>query len=434
MRPRPLRLFSTVPLVCLLAMLGYPDEGAPTESARPPERTESVHLTLDLGSSGTRFCMYPVSIDRPSERPSERAGERAGERSGDQKRCRVTSQNPVCVKLSGGIAALVRNHSPEEVPALIGPKLQKAWEALGDSQKKGNLQLRERIHGVVALGTGGFRNPSTNLPDPRPEFQAVWAEINRFFKEEVKQEQVVARTISGLEEARLAWLGVAQQIPASVRDSFAIIEVGGASIQFATSGRSLAYEDLYAASEYRGQDYVFHKFAPPSGPTAPGFDACFHPGDRKQQDGPACMAFLRANVFSGSSINQLAYHFTPRRLYGLGAPWLGIFADYPSGPPWALKNDPSYSPKLSPGNLARLAERVCKLSDEEIATFAPNAFDLRKHSATGLGSGKACFTLSYHAGFLESVVMISQDAALLPGGDDQWARGAAVTREFFPDC
>ena len=30
--------------------------------------------------------------------------------------------------------------------------------------------------------------------------------------------------------------------------------------------------------------------------------------------------------------------------------------------------------------------------------------------------------------------MISQDAALLPGGDDQWARGAAVTHEFFPDC
>jgi hypothetical protein len=35
MRPRPLRLFSTVPLVCLLAMLGYPDEGAPTEVGPP---------------------------------------------------------------------------------------------------------------------------------------------------------------------------------------------------------------------------------------------------------------------------------------------------------------------------------------------------------------------------------------------------------------
>jgi hypothetical protein len=146
------------------------------------------------------------------------------------------------------------------------------------------------------------------------------------------------------------------------------------------------------------------------------------------------MAFLRANVFSGSSINQLAYHFPPRRLYGLGSPWLGIFADYPSTPPWRPKLDSSYSPKLSPGNLARLAEKVCKLSDDEIAAFAPNAFDLRKNPATGESSGKACFTLSYHAGFLESVAMISQDAALLPGGDDQWARGASVTHEFFPDC
>ena len=73
-------------------------------------------------------------------------------------------------------------------------------------------------------------------------------------------------------------------------------------------------------------------------------------------------------------------------------------------------------------------------SPDEIAAFAPNAFDLRKNPATGESSGKACFTLSYHAGFLESVAMISQDAALLPGGDDQWARGASVTHEFFPDC
>lgn len=416
---RPLRLFSSVPFVCFLSLLGYPDEGGHTEPVRPSERTESVHLVLDLGSSGTRFCMYPVTVDKAAE---------------EKKRCRVTSANPVCVKLSGGVAALVRGHSAEEVPGLIGPKLRQAWEALGDSQKKGNLPLRERIHGVVALGTGGFRRPSTNLPDPRPEFTAVWSEISRYYKEETKQEHVVARTISGLEEARLAWLGVSQQIPATVRDSFAIIEVGGASIQFATSGRSLEYEDLYAASEYRGQDYVFNKFAPAGGPTAPGFDTCFHPEDRSVQDGAACMAFLRNNVFAGSSINQLAFHFSQRRLYGLGAPWLGIFADYPAGPPWPLKNEPSYSPRLLPGTLAQLAQKVCKLSDEEIATFAPNAFDLRKNSATGRGSGRACFTLSYHAGFLESVKIISPDGALLPGGDDQWARGAAVTHEFFPDC
>ncbi|MBL8632266.1 MAG: hypothetical protein JNM40_03515 [Myxococcales bacterium] len=421
MRPRPLRLFSTVPIVCLLTLLGFPEDGRLGQPSRASDRTESVHLILDLGSSGTRFCMYPVSVERTDQ-------------SSDRKRCRVSSPNPVCVKMSGGIAALVRGHSAEEVPSMVLPKLRQAWDALGDAHKKGNPQLRERIQGVVALGTGGFRNPSTNLPDERREFQAVWAEIARFFKDEVKQQHVVARTISGLDEARLAWLGVSQQVPASVGDSFAIIEVGGASIQFATSGRSLDYQDLYAASEYRGQDYVFHKFAPPNGPTALGFDACFSPEDRSRQDGPACMAFLRANVFSGSSINQLAYHFPPRRLYGLGAPWLGIFSDYPSAPPWPPKLDTSYSPKLSPGNLARLAEKVCKLSDEEIGSFAPNAFDLRKNSATGESSGKACFTLSYHAGFLESVAMISQDAALLPGGDDQWARGAAVTHEFFPDC
>ncbi len=199
MRPRPLRLFSTVPFVCLLSLLGFPDEGAPNEAGRSAERTESVHLVLDLGSSGTRFCMYPVTVMKGQE----------------QKRCRVTSANPVCFKLSGGIAALVRGHSHDEVPSLILPKLRLAWEALGDPQKKGNPQVRDRIQGVVALGTGGFRSPSTNLPDERREFQAVWTEIARFFKEEAKQEQVVARTISGLEEARLAWLGVSQQIPAT---------------------------------------------------------------------------------------------------------------------------------------------------------------------------------------------------------------------------
>ena len=161
MRPRPLRLFSTVPIVCLLALLGLPEEGGLVPSHHFTERSESVHLVLDLGSSGTRFCMYPVSVER--------------EDKSDRRRCRVTSVNPVCVKTSGGIAALVRGHAADEVPSMILPKLRQAWDALGDSHKKGNPQLRERIRGVVALGTGGFRSPSTNLPDERREFQAVWA-------------------------------------------------------------------------------------------------------------------------------------------------------------------------------------------------------------------------------------------------------------------
>lgn len=423
MQKQPLRLYSAIPVVCFVSMLGFP----PGETSQDPlqttdrgsTRNHTVHLALDLGSSGTRFCMYPVWVDDAAPHG---------------KRCRVGSQAPTCVKMSGGIAALVRNHSPEDVPGLILPKLRSAWEALGDGRKKGNLDLRNRISGVVALGTGGFRDPSTNLPDPRPEFRAVWSEITRFFHEEARQGQVMARTISGLEEARLAWLGVAEQRFATSQDSFAIIEVGGASIQFATSGRSLDYEDLYAASEYRGQDYVFNHFAPAGSPVAPGFDACFHPEDRQQQDGISCMAFLRKTVFSGSSINQLAYHFAPRRLYGLGAPWIGIFSDWPSGPPWNPKLNDSYNAALSPTNLSLLTQRVCKLTDDEIAVFAPNAFDLRKNSATGQASGKACFTLSYHTEFLRSVIDIAQDGVLQPGGDDQWARGAAVTRDFFPHC
>jgi hypothetical protein len=62
MRPRPLRLFSTVPIVCLLALLGLPEEGGLVPSHHFTERSESVHLVLDLGSSGTRFCMYPSSV------------------------------------------------------------------------------------------------------------------------------------------------------------------------------------------------------------------------------------------------------------------------------------------------------------------------------------------------------------------------------------
>jgi len=421
MQRRSPRLFSVVPFVCFLSMFGFPPDETLRSVHRPPSEQEPVHLVLDLGSSGTRFCMYPISFD-PTADP--------------RKRCRAPTAglNPTCVKTSGGIAALVRNHSPEDVPGLITPKLRQAWEALGDLRKKGDPELRERIRGVVALGTGGFRDPNTNLPDPRPEFLAVWNEIIRFYREEAKQEHVLARTISGLEEARLGWLGVAQQVPASIKDSFAIIEVGGASIQFATSGRSLDYEDLYAASEYRGQDFVFNRFAPSGSPVAAGFDACFHPEDRSQQDGISCMAFLRKTVFSGSSINQLAYHFSPRRLFGLGAPWVGIFSDWPSAPPWPPKIDTRFNPKLMPRHLSMLAQRVCKMTDEEIASFAPNAFDLKKNPATGQASGKACFTLSYHAEFLRAVMEIAQDGVILPGGDDQWPRGASVTHEFFPEC
>jgi hypothetical protein len=383
-----------------------------------------VHLVIDIGSSGSRFCMYQVSgVD---------------DSTGS---CRVTGARAVCSRAKGGLARLTRGKPVAEVPSIIGPSLRSGWEALGDPAREGDPGLRARLRSAVALGTGGFRDGATGQPvdlATRPEWKAVFVEIERFLREEAHIPSVLARPITGEEEGRLAWLGLAQgaDLQRSPRD-FATIETGGATIQLAIGSKGARYADIEVATEPRGQDVVFDRLSAARDKGEPGgaeFDACYSPRERKRQDGTRCITLLRERVFKDSAVKGLADAKTPRRLYGLGLPWGDLFKSYPAAAPWPKKEDTAMHEKLSLGNLQQLAARLCPLSDDEIAGYAPRAFSIIKDPATGTSTGRSCFYIAYHAAFFEAVRHAAAAEEIFSADEDQWARGAAVTHDFFAGC
>lgn len=147
-----------------------------------------VHLVIDAGSSGTRFCPFYM---HPS-------------------RCELVFPEQDCfsVESRSGLADL----SEEEVQKVMGAGFQKL----------DGLQIQE----AVLLGTGGFRK----LPSSRQaqQIQMVKNALSAQFA--VSQ----ARVISGEEEARLAYMAVAAYRGGA---DHMILETGGATVQLAGRGR-----------------------------------------------------------------------------------------------------------------------------------------------------------------------------------------------------
>lgn len=395
--------------------------GPPTAAPPVVASVEAAHLVIDIGSSGTRFCVYRVS------RPGAGAG-----------RCQLATTRAVCSKSKGGLAKLTKGKPAADVPAIIGPNLRSAWESLADPNKEGgspeDAALRGKVQSAAALGTGGFRDSATGQPvdlATRPEWKAVFTEVERFLRDEAHIPSVTVRPITGEEEGRLAWLGLTQapDMQRAPRD-FATIETGGATIQLAVGQKGARYADVQVATEPRGQDVVFDRLAA----AAKDFGACYSPKDRKRQDGERCLALLREQAFKGAAVQALAESTPPRRLYGLGLPWGDLFKSYPAAPPWPKKEDSVMHEKLTLPGLQKLAVKLCPLTDDEIAVYAPRAFSIIKDPATGTSTGRTCFYVAYHAAFFEAVRHAAASDEIFSADEDQWSRGAAVTRDFFEAC
>lgn len=362
------------------------------------------HLVIDSGSSGTRFCVYLVARDAASTA------------------CRVGDAAPICAKSEGGLAALTEGKPAADVPGLVELRGDEAWAALEAAYVaagKPATQL-DLLRAAAALGTGGYRDPATAAPAAKPEWDAVWTTIDGFL-EGKGLTQVVAKAIPGEDEAKLAWVGVREAVDPS--GPFAILETGGATLQLGAGAPADAYDALVGASIYRGQNFEFKTLS-----SDPAFSVCSSPMDRTKQDGAKCVAYLTAKIHSDNALTALAKTVSPRALYGLGAPWSGLFREFPAAPPWTPKTDSEFGPGFTVENLKALAAKVCPLSDAELLAFAPNSYD-----ATTM-SGRACYAVSFHAAYLDSVKAVAMDATILAGGDDQWARGASVTPKFFADC
>lgn len=407
-------------LLCLLSVAGLATCSPVATVVRPgePAPEESVHLVIDLGSSGTRFCLYAV-------------------RSGPgQTSCSLVSPRPVCSRVRGGLAKLTKGRKAAQVSELIDPHLQSAWMLLGDPARGGDPVLRRRVRAAVALGTGGFRDWTTGQPKDRPEWQALFAEVEEFLLRETGLTSITARPITGEEEGRLAWLGLSQG--GSRPAEFAAIEAGGATIQFAVGKTGVAPQDIKVASDPLGQDVVFERFVSGSGAISKAFTACYNPKHPQKQNGGKCMELLLQKVFKNSTVHRLAEESTQRRLFGLGLSFTDLFRSYPASPPWLKKQDRTMHEKLNFEHIRQLTEKLCPMTDAEIAEYAPYALAIQRDPSSAAtatsGTGRACYYLAYRAALLASVSHVASSGELYPADEEQWPRGAAVSGELFADC
>jgi hypothetical protein len=369
--------------------------GAGGAGGSAPATEPRYHLVVNSGSSGTRFCVFDVTRELASER------------------CSVGAAQAICGKGSGGLAALTDGKPVAEVNALVLPKFEAAWTALEEAWVTSG---RDK----AALGTGGYRDSATAAPAMNPAWDEVWKSFEAYFKAKGIG-AVVAKAIPGENEARLAWVGVREAVAPS--EAFAIIETGGATLQLAAGAPGDAYEALVGTSIYRGLNYEFAALG-----TDPGFSVCSSPADRSQQSGAACIDFLLSKVHSDNALVDLAKTISARPLYGLGAPWTGLFKECPNQPPWMTKTGPELHSDFTLTNLRGLATLVCPMSDAELEAVAPESCEVVEKI------GRVCCTASYHAVYLESVKALAKDETIRAGGDDQWARGASVTSKFFSAC
>ena len=208
-------------LACTAPRVALPNRASPSPAVRTPMAplpTDTlVHLVIDLGSSGTRLCLYRVT------RPSLVSGRK------------LAQDRPVCSRVQGGLAKQTRGHRPERIAGLVDAPLRLAWQLLGDAQ------VGRRSHSAQSgadRGRAGYRRVSGSRHRPATEPSRVAAALSRgraILKQEAGLANVVAWPITGQEEGRLAWLGLTQS--ANPPQEFAAVEAGGATVQLAIGSR-----------------------------------------------------------------------------------------------------------------------------------------------------------------------------------------------------
>ncbi|MBW7857690.1 MAG: hypothetical protein H3C43_05215 [Leptonema sp. (in: Bacteria)] len=232
-------------------------------SVREPEKS-NLHLVIDAGSSGTRFCLFQMNY------------------SSNLPHCRVKSGECQNVNSSNGLASL---HSSQIKQAIDE----------GFAQIPNEKQLQ--INHVALLGTGGFRA----LPDTTRNSKI--SEIaNEIFKTGYP---ATVKVITGEDEALLAWRSITAE---NKSDTHGIVEIGGATLQVA-AGRSNTI--LSKVSYPLGMNTVKDKLKPTS--------ACFlDPNIDRFENCKNDLKPLLESLKPAIETDKLTY-------YGLGNPIQAIF-------------------------------------------------------------------------------------------------------------
>lgn len=392
-----------VAIACAACSAGPGREpAAPVKPAAPSG--PAIHLVVDVGSTGTRFYLWKV--DRSAE------GCRLGARQPEVE--------PVESKLDKlGWARWARSKSPEEVRAAVRKETQEKLSALRAAEIKPAY--------AVAAGTGGFRDPETAAPAEEPSYAAVWDGVRDALTDaaapfHLAPDRVVARAMSGEDEARTAWAGMREL--RGLRGDFSVLEVGGATVQFAWGPAGAGYEAIRGASDFKGQDVIFSLLARDPADTTPvpkvaalppaaSFrDKCL-PTAAHRGDGKACAELIHEAVFVSHDgwPNRLAPALdaaAPAEVYALGA-LTRAFRDE--------------SKTQTAAELTAVADQVCALDPREVevkvSRFKPD---------------RACYRAAYAAAFFRSVAEKAKGGVLSKGEGDLWVRGIAVQGKFFADC
>ncbi len=303
-------------------------------TASPPrlDQVESVHLVIDAGSSGTRFCYFALRHSDDSCQSSILAD--------PYSECRE-------MEAENGLADL-----GEE-------KAEKLLAGVLDTMEE---DLRTKLTGAALLGTGGFRRQT------QARQNAIVKRLEKVFAD--RHLSAVVRVLSGEDEGRLAW----RTMQSSVAGGHRTIETGGATIQYASG---ISYADTAAVSAPLGMNDSFEKLQHDS-----AFLVCY--GDKKDYAG--CKALLSGRIFRNSSIQKFMDSRpdsdSRRPLFGMGAPWKAVFR---------LAGNPD---RISATALDELGRQTCSNSTEQLisrgipAKHAPRtcyllAFQAAFLSATG---------------------------------------------------
>ncbi|MCR9141946.1 MAG: hypothetical protein NXI24_06820 [bacterium] len=335
-----------------------------------------LHLVIDAGSSGTRLCLFEIqrSCDTDSQACACHAPEaRTAGQSTGAGTCQSIPDSPGLATLppAGAATALARGLEQSLAPAII-----------------------ERLQGAVLLGTGGFRQV------PAERRAAIVQALSSELKHNIEASGVAV--LSGSDEGRLAWLAMREIEESS---SHAILETGGASVQFAGGPDSQAIESI---SLPIGINKAFESLQ-----SDPQLARCYPFGAPDgQTDFDDCRAAIRRAVFSDAAAKSLTKAAAGARdagddagrLFGLGSSWRAVFAGMDQS-------------KVSLSELLHFGRRVCaerKLTEQE---------------RTSKYLKRRCYLYAY-----QSVLLEETGFDRITRGNESWPRGAAISGEFFPAC
>ncbi len=236
-------------------------------------KKEFIHVVIDAGSSGTRFCPYKIIKN---------------------SNCELSTTGNICfsVPSRNGLA----NLNKEEIYKTLN-------EGFMILDKK-----YQYIDYVSLLGTGGFRQLSEE------EQKEKYKIIQEYFSVFTTPYQI--EFISGEKEAYFAWKSLALVFRSREHIS---LETGGATIQIGIGNDNFSYISFPAGMNKSYQKLVSNK----------EFKKCLYGNILHSKEYDECKEIVKKLIFENKDVKQFIKNhkkkFQSYKTYTLGKPWFSIF-------------------------------------------------------------------------------------------------------------